>query len=223
MLIVATIGFSFLLLSLRYWLLPDIERYRETIASVISEASGQHITLGGISANWDGFRPHMMLRTIKVHDKAGNISLLLHQVEGTLSWRSLLHGELRFREIGIEQPDLIVHRDSSGAIHVAGFALASELTGDESGFSDWLLRQGQVIINNASILWRDDLRGAPDADGRVMRSTVRAVADELASAAELALGKTGARPVAIVRGASFTRGEGRIADVVMPAANDLFP
>lgn len=163
-LIVAAIGFSSLLLSLRYWLLPDIERYRETIASVISEASGQHITLGGISANWDGLRPHMMLRTIKVHDKAGNVSLLLHQVEGTLSWRSLLHGELRFREIGIEQPDLIIHRDSSGAIHVAGFALTSELTDDANGFSDWLLRQRQVIINNASILWQDDLRGAPELE-----------------------------------------------------------
>jgi coenzyme F420-0:L-glutamate ligase/coenzyme F420-1:gamma-L-glutamate ligase len=80
-----------------------------------------------------------------------------------------------------------------------------------------------VAIGVSGLLPLDDLRGAPDADGRVMRSTVRAVADELASAAELALGKTGARPVAIVRGASFTRGEGRIADVVMPATNDLFP
>ena len=53
-------------------------------------------------------------------------------------------------------------------------------------------------------------------------STVRAVADELASAAELAFGKTTGRPVAIVRGAAFTRGEGSIRDVVMPAATDLF-
>ena len=80
-----------------------------------------------------------------------------------------------------------------------------------------------VAIGVSGLLPLDDLRGTPDADGRVMRSTVRAVADELASAAELALGKTAARPVAIVRGAAFTRGDGRIADVVMPAANDLFP
>ena len=56
-----------------------------------------------------------------------------------------------------------------------------------------------------------------------MRSTVRAVADELASAAELALGKTAGRPVALVRGAAFRRGDGSIADVVMPVENDLFP
>jgi coenzyme F420-0:L-glutamate ligase/coenzyme F420-1:gamma-L-glutamate ligase len=80
-----------------------------------------------------------------------------------------------------------------------------------------------VAIGVAGLLPLDDLRGVPDADGRVMRSTVRAVADELASAAELALGKTAARPVAIVRGAEFRRGDGSIADVVMPVENDLFP
>jgi len=79
-----------------------------------------------------------------------------------------------------------------------------------------------VVIGVSGLLPLDDLRGAPDADGRVMRSTVRAVADELASAAELALGKTARRPVALVRGAGFTRGDGSIREIVMPAANDLF-
>lgn len=79
-----------------------------------------------------------------------------------------------------------------------------------------------VAIGVSGLEPLDDLRGKPDADGRVMRSTVRAVADELASAAELVLGKTAGRPVALVRGAAFTRGEGSIRSVVMPAAFDLF-
>jgi coenzyme F420-0:L-glutamate ligase/coenzyme F420-1:gamma-L-glutamate ligase len=69
----------------------------------------------------------------------------------------------------------------------------------------------------------EDLRGTPDIDGRVMKSTIRAPADEIASAAELALGKTGGRPAAIVRGARPRRGEGSIADVLMPREFDLFP
>jgi len=68
----------------------------------------------------------------------------------------------------------------------------------------------------------DDLRGSPDHDGRVMKATIRAVADELASAAELTLGKHSARPVALVRGAAFTRGEGSIREVLMPESMDLF-
>jgi coenzyme F420-0:L-glutamate ligase/coenzyme F420-1:gamma-L-glutamate ligase len=80
-----------------------------------------------------------------------------------------------------------------------------------------------VAIGVSGMLPLDDLRGTPDADGRIMHSTVRAAADEIATAAELALGKTARRPAAIVRGAHPTRGEGRIADVLMPREFDLFP
>lgn len=79
-----------------------------------------------------------------------------------------------------------------------------------------------VAIGVSGIEPLDDLRGVPDSDGRVMRSTVRAVADELASAAELALGKTAGRPVAVVRGATFRRGEASIQDALIPPENDLF-
>jgi coenzyme F420-0:L-glutamate ligase/coenzyme F420-1:gamma-L-glutamate ligase len=86
----------------------------------------------------------------------------------------------------------------------------------------WRFGIVDVAIGVSGLLPLDDLRGTPDADGRVMKSTVRAVADEIASAAELALGKTARRPVALVRGASFRRGEGRITELVMPAEMDLF-
>jgi coenzyme F420-0:L-glutamate ligase/coenzyme F420-1:gamma-L-glutamate ligase len=79
-----------------------------------------------------------------------------------------------------------------------------------------------VAIGVAGVGPLDDLRGSPDADGRVMRSTVRAVADELASAAELVLGKTAGRPAAIVRGANPPRREASIREVIMPPENDMF-
>ena len=79
-----------------------------------------------------------------------------------------------------------------------------------------------VALGVSGLLPLEDLRGQPDADGRVMRTTVRAVADELASAAELALGKTAGRPVALVRGAQPPAGEGTYRDLVIPPANDLF-
>jgi coenzyme F420-0:L-glutamate ligase/coenzyme F420-1:gamma-L-glutamate ligase len=55
-----------------------------------------------------------------------------------------------------------------------------------------------------------------------MRVTVRAVADEIASAAELVLGKATGRPAAIVRGATPSIREASIQELVMPAENDLF-
>lgn len=86
----------------------------------------------------------------------------------------------------------------------------------------WRYGITDVAIGVSGLLPLDDMRGQPDADGRVMRSTIRAVADELASAAELALGKTAGRPIALVRGAHFQRGPGRIADTLMPPETDLF-
>lgn len=69
----------------------------------------------------------------------------------------------------------------------------------------------------------EDLRGTVDADGRPMGATIRAVADEIASAAELAMGKTARRPAALVRGAAPPPGDGSVrADVLMPPAFDLF-
>jgi coenzyme F420-0:L-glutamate ligase / coenzyme F420-1:gamma-L-glutamate ligase len=79
-----------------------------------------------------------------------------------------------------------------------------------------------VAIGVSGLMPLEDLRGTPDADGRVMQSTVRAVADEIASAAELALGKTDRRPVALVRGARPPLGAGSGRQVIIPAANDLF-
>ena len=79
-----------------------------------------------------------------------------------------------------------------------------------------------VALGVSGLLPLEDLRGLRDADGRVMHTTIRAVADELASAAELALGKTAGRPVALVRGANPPLGEGSIRDVLIQREMDLF-
>jgi len=79
-----------------------------------------------------------------------------------------------------------------------------------------------VAIGVSGLIPIEDLRGVADADGRVMKSTIRASADEIASAAELALGKAAGRPVALVRGARPLLGEGSIRDSLMPAEYDLF-
>jgi coenzyme F420-0:L-glutamate ligase/coenzyme F420-1:gamma-L-glutamate ligase len=82
-----------------------------------------------------------------------------------------------------------------------------------------------VAIGAAGIGALVDLRGQPDAQGREMRSTVIAVADELASAADLAGGKTGQLPVVVVRGYQYSRptAEHGAAELVMPRQQDLFP
>ena len=49
--------FAAAILGLRYWILPDIGAHREGIAQRLSAAAQQKITIGGLSANWNGLRP----------------------------------------------------------------------------------------------------------------------------------------------------------------------
>jgi coenzyme F420-0:L-glutamate ligase / coenzyme F420-1:gamma-L-glutamate ligase len=87
----------------------------------------------------------------------------------------------------------------------------------------WRFGIMDVCLGIAGASPLDDQRGRPDADGRVMRSTIVAVADEVCSAAELASGKVSRRPVVLVRGVELPPGSGTVrGDVVMPAEMDLF-
>jgi coenzyme F420-0:L-glutamate ligase/coenzyme F420-1:gamma-L-glutamate ligase len=80
-----------------------------------------------------------------------------------------------------------------------------------------------VAIGCAGIEPLADLRGTPDVQGRVMHSTVIAVADELASAADLAGGKVAQRPVVLVRGWEHEPRDGAASALVMERELDLFP
>ena len=68
-----------------------------------------------------------------------------------------------------------------------------------------------------------DLRGQSDAHGRELLVSEVAVADEVASAAELVMGKAAGVPVAIARGLDpgFFR-EGSVRELIRPPAEDLF-
>lgn len=87
----------------------------------------------------------------------------------------------------------------------------------------WRKGLTDVAIGVAGIAAVVDLRGTEDALGRTMQVTEVAVADELASAAELVMGKSTGVPVAIVRGAdpSWFR-DSSMSEIVRPPSEDLF-
>ena len=78
-----------------------------------------------------------------------------------------------------------------------------------------------VALGVAGVAPLIDYRGARDANGKLLQATIIALADELASAAELVMGKADRVPVAIIRGvASGEGGSGR--DLIRPEEKDLF-
>ena len=67
-----------------------------------------------------------------------------------------------------------------------------------------------------------DLRGTRDWTGRELDVTEIAVADEIAAAADLVMGKSSGIPAALVRGFDGPRGEGKASELVRPVDEDLF-
>ena len=87
----------------------------------------------------------------------------------------------------------------------------------------WRKGLTDVAIGVAGIAAVVDLRGTADALGRTMQVTEVAAADELASAAELVMGKSSGLPVAVVRGVDPTwLRESAVGELVRDTQEDLF-
>jgi coenzyme F420-0:L-glutamate ligase / coenzyme F420-1:gamma-L-glutamate ligase len=86
-------------------------------------------------------------------------------------------------------------------------------------------RQGttDVALGVAGMRPLLDLRGTRDGRGYELQTTMIAVADELAGAAELVMGKAGGVPAAVIRGYRVPAGDGSARELVMPPERDLFP
>ena len=86
----------------------------------------------------------------------------------------------------------------------------------------WRIGQVNFAIGISGMRPIHDYRGTRDMYRRTLQVTEIAVADELASAAELVMNKADRVPVAIIRGYKAPKGPGRIKDLLRPEEFDLF-
>ncbi len=86
----------------------------------------------------------------------------------------------------------------------------------------WRLGLTDVAIGAAGLPVLLDLRGTRDRDGKPLTATVIAVADELAAAAGLLMGKSDGSPVILIRGYRYKTSNESAARIIRPAGEDLF-
>src|SRR5262245_55838675 len=154
-------SFAALMLALRFWVLPDIERHRDAIVAVISTSIGLPVKVSAIEAGWMGLRPQITLSDVRIYDAQGREALTLPSIHNVIGWRTLLARELRLHRLVIEGPRLEVRRDADGNLFVAGLRVGQGSGGGSAGFGGWLLGQSEIVIRDAEIEWRDERRGAP--------------------------------------------------------------
>jgi len=85
----------------------------------------------------------------------------------------------------------------------------------------WRRGLTDVAIGIAGLPSLLDLKGTTDTHGNLLEVTEVAVVDEIASAADLVMGKATGIPVAVLRGLDLS-GDGRVSDLVRPPGEDLF-
>ncbi|MGB8361954.1 MAG: coenzyme F420-0:L-glutamate ligase [Acidimicrobiia bacterium] len=119
-----------------------------------------------------------------------------------------------------DDPDRSAHRIRLRVLQTIGIDLPVIIT-DTFG-RPWRAGLTDVAIGISGLLPILDLRGTTDWSGRELDVTEVAVADELAAAADLVMGKAAGIPAALIRGYTGPRGDGRGADLVRPVDEDLF-
>jgi uncharacterized protein (TIGR02099 family) len=156
--------FALVLLVVRFAVFPQVEAYRDTLASMLARQLGHPVEIAALATGWDGWNPKLVVQGFHVLDSArsGATPLLdLPEIEMIVAWTSLPLLELRLKELIIDRPRLAIRRDRDGVVHVAGIEIDPEQMRDESPLTDWILRQGQIVVRDALITWDDDRRNAP--------------------------------------------------------------
>jgi coenzyme F420-0:L-glutamate ligase / coenzyme F420-1:gamma-L-glutamate ligase len=119
-----------------------------------------------------------------------------------------------------EDPDRSAHRIRTRLQRSLGVDLPV-IVSDTFG-RPWRRGLTDVAIGVSGLLPLMDLKGTEDWTGRELEVTEVAVADELASAADLVMGKASGVPAALIRGYDGPRGDGRATNLVRPVDEDLF-
>ncbi|HVH72276.1 MAG TPA: coenzyme F420-0:L-glutamate ligase, partial [Candidatus Dormibacteraeota bacterium] len=109
----------------------------------------------------------------------------------------------------------------AAAMHVKTGKRVAVIISDTFG-RPWRLGLTNVAIGAAGLPVLLDLRGTEDREGKPLTATVLAVADELASAAGLLMGKSEGRPAVVIRGYQYKPASERAASIIRPASEDLF-
>jgi coenzyme F420-0:L-glutamate ligase/coenzyme F420-1:gamma-L-glutamate ligase len=230
--------------------MPEVKRdddLAELVAAVADLEDGDVVVLAqkivskaeGRVVNLDDVQPTERARELAAGDDPRRVEVILREAARVVRTRPpLVIAETRHGFVcasaGVdasnapETGSVVLLPDDPDASAQEIRSRLSELTGREvavlvtdSFGRPWRQGTTDVAIGAAGLQVLLDLRGVRDRVGYELHATTIAVADEIAGAAELVMGKTHGVPGAIVRGLSLA-GEGRARDLVMPPERDLF-
>lgn len=139
--------------------LPGIGGYKDEIQSWVSEYMDYPLTIDNISAEWQGWSPHLYLEKIDLYTQ--DSGLLISKFDSAHIDIDLI-GSLAKREVvpnhlSVSGLDLEFTRNLDGSISISSDDQnrLNTNTGDNNALSEWLLKQNYIILENATLSWHD--------------------------------------------------------------------
>ncbi len=153
-LMVLFFGFCAIVLGGRYVLLPMVPQYKGELETVLTDALGKRVRIGALQARWRGLEPWAEVSDFAILEADDSVAFSLPAISASLSWTSLAALEPRLSSLLIEGATLEARRDRQGRFHVAGIEIPTGGEGDSPALA-WLLRQGDIQVKDARVLWTD--------------------------------------------------------------------
>lgn len=201
---------------------------------IVSKAEGAVVQLAGMKPS-----PRAQGLAAKLKKDARVVELVLRESRRILRSERVLITETRHGFVcanaGIDHSNVpgedavtLLPRDPDGSARKLAAGLRKRtgrriavILSDTFG-RPWRLGLTNVAIGAAGLPVLLDLRGTRDREGKPLSATILAVADELAAAAGLLMGKSEGAPVVLVRGYRYKPAAEKAASIIRPAAEDLF-
>lgn len=156
--VLAVIG----MLLVRFVLWPRVGLAREWMERQASVTLQAKVGIGALETYWEGWHPAFRAQRIEALDAAGHRTFAVQDVQARLSWRSLPRLQITFAVLHASQADVLVRRDATGALSVAGIKVEPS-AGSDGTFFDQLLSQGDIDFRDGAVRWLDEQHGLPEA------------------------------------------------------------
>ncbi|WP_320534774.1 YhdP family phospholipid transporter [Robbsia andropogonis] len=180
--------FGAVALTLRYVVMPNVDRFRPRVEAIASAALHTPVRIGHISAQWRGFKPSftvtdlhigngdtpgaataaastsMVPATITLPAPTADADAYVDRVQATLAWRSLLRLQPILSQLVIDHARVNAVRDGTGRIMIAGIAIGQGDVRNPYALPSWLLGQREIVVQDLDLSWVDQAgpgHGAP--------------------------------------------------------------
>ncbi len=172
--------FCALILFTRWYLLPQVDRFKDDIAAYLSQATSTQVTIDAIHPSWESFWPRLELTGVKLEKAderhATSEVLQVGRLAASFYWRSFL-GAPSFRRLTISDADIAVRLTKENTWEVGGITITSregQSTDAARGnpVIEWLLHQGQLEVEKTRVRLIDLTYDTPE---EVVFSNVTAV------------------------------------------------